>query len=219
MTQKESEEEIINSLAGKTLDDLANEIQEGRFQAADGIARIARAYAEGLRRFSKAEEFFKTDHRTRWITKRTKEMLRMVANNDLDPRVVLIPDHRLVDMIKAMPTEEQTDLLDANPYIRVYDRETGREKVVSYTEITSSQSRIAYDEVNRRFRSVDEQATVLKEQEKAKAVAKEASDSWKPYVVLGSMIHFNRKCDVGIHELVGILESLGYKVTPQRRFK
>ena len=79
------------SMLGKCLDDLAAEINEGRMDAVAGVLKIAHAYAEGLRRFSNAEEFFRRDPRTRWISKNTHDLLLMVDAKDLDPRVVLIP--------------------------------------------------------------------------------------------------------------------------------
>ena len=129
------------SLLGKSLDDLANEISEGRADAVAGVLKMAHAYAEGFRRFSNAEEFFKRDPRTRWISKSTHNLLMMVDAKDLDPRVVLIPEQKLAGFVKELPYDEQQKLLDRNPYVTVVDAATGKAHDVSYIDVTPRQAR------------------------------------------------------------------------------
>lgn len=203
------------SLLGKTLDDLANDISTGRKNAVEGILTIAKAYAEGLRRFSNAEEFFTNDPRTRWMSKGTKRMLRMVASSDLDPRVVMIGDPLLVGFISEMPFSDQKNLLDNNPYIEVYDCATGKVEKVSYIDIRMGQTKQAYDRENQRFRSVEEQKAFISNHATQKRTRKNAP----AYKRIGNIVRFAKNIEVGRNELADILRSMGFEVTDKRAVK
>ena len=198
------------SLLGKSLDDLADEIVAGRNDAVAGILKMAHAYAEGLRRFpGKAEEFFKTDPRTRWLSKDTRNMLLMVASKDLDPRVVLIPEPNIAGFIKEIPYKEQQKLLDQNPYVSVVDTATGKVKDVSYIDVTSRQTKIAWDHANQRFRTPAEQRTYLAAE--TKTVEKKAEE-WKPYTIVGNIVRFTKGCELGRNQVIELVRSMGVRV-------
>lgn len=192
---------------GKSLSDLADEIVEGRSDAVAGILKMAHAYDEGMRRFSNAEQFFKTDPRTRWLSKNTRDMLRMVANHDLDPRVVLIPEPTLCNFIKEIPFKQQEKLLDQNPYVTVIDG-SGSPQDVSYTDITAKQTKIAYDQENQRFRTPAEQRNFVANQRKEQ---KKIEAEWRPYRIVGNTVKFE-KCEIGRNELATILRSMKFTV-------
>ena len=197
------------SLLGKSLDDLANEISVGRADAIAGVRKMAHAYAEGLRRFANAEEFFRQDPRTRWISKATHDMLLMVDAQDLDPRVVLIPEQKLAGFIKEMPFESQQKLLDRNPYVTVVDVATGRAKEVSYIDVTPRQTEIAWNREKRRFRTVTEQREFLAEERHA---AKARQETFKPYVIKGNVVSFNKGCELGRNQVMELCRAMGMKI-------
>lgn len=204
------------SLLGKSLNDLADEIVEGRKNAVEGILTIAKAYAEGLRRFSNAEEFFANDPRTRWMSDGTKRMLRMVASSDLDPRVVMIVDASLVGFISKMPFSDQKNLLDNNPYIEVYDCATGTVDKVSYIDIRAGQVKQAYDQENQRFRTVEEQKNYISNCAAKKRHTRKNTTAYKR---IGNVVRFAKNVEVGRNELADILRSMGFEVTDKRAVK
>lgn len=202
------------SLLGKSLDDLANEIVEGRNDAVAGVLKMAHAYAEGLRRFpTKAEEFFRNDPRTRWLSKRTRDALLMVATKDLDPRVVLIPEQNLAGFVKELPYKEQQRLLDQNPYVSVIDSATGKVHDVSYIDVTQRQTRIAWDPKNQRFRTPAEQRSFLASETKERTAT---TASWTPYKVIGNVVRFDKGCELGRNQLADILRDMGFTVTDRK---
>lgn len=196
-------------LLGKTLDDLANEISEGRADAVAGVLKMARAYAEGYRRFSNAETFFRNDPRTRWISKTTHDLLLMVDSRDLDPRVVLIPEQKLAGFVKELPFEEQQRLLDQNPYITVVDKATGKPRNIGYIDVTPRQTDIVWDRKNKRFRTVAEQRSYLSEEVQE---AKKKSESYKPYIVRGNIVIFNKACTLGRNQVIELCRTMGIRV-------
>lgn len=201
-------------LLGKSLDDLANEIQAGRSDAVAGIQKMADAYAEGLRRFpTKAEEFFRRDPRTKWISKNTRTMLRMVANRDLDPRVVLIPEPNLAKFISELPYNDQKALLDLNPYVEVYDCETGKMEKVEYIDIKAAQTRIAYDHANQRFRTAEEQKQIIANLKLRRGVSSSAD---LPYKRIGNVVRFKKGCEIGRNEFASLCRELGFEVKDVR---
>lgn len=196
-------------ILGKSLEDLAEEIYQGRNDAVAGVLKMAHAYDEALRRFpTSAEKFFKTNPKTRWMSKATRDLLRMVANADLDPRVVLIPEPNLVGFIKVIPFKQQKKLLDDNPYVTVIDPATGKGQNVAYIDITPRQTKIAYDPVQQRFRTLAEQQTYLVTEN---VRAKKREESWKPYTRVGNMVRFER-CEIGRNELASLLREMGFTV-------
>lgn len=204
MTKKVKELKDI-SLLGKSLDDLANEIGEGRADAIAGVRKMAHAYTEGLRRFSNAEEFFRQDPRTRWISKSTHDMLLMVDSQDLDPRVVLIPEQKLAGFIKELPYDAQQKLLDRNPYVTVVDVATGRSKEVSYIDVTPRQTEVAWDRDKKRFRTATEQRAFLANERKA---AKDKIMTFKPYVVRGNVVTFQKGCELGRNQVIELCRAM-----------
>ena len=197
------------SLLGKSLDDLANEISEGRSDAVAGVLKIAHAYAEGFRRFSNAEEFFRTDPRTRWISKPMHNMLLMVDAKDLDPRVVLIPEQKLAGFMKELPFSQQQNLLDQNPYVTVVDVATGKTKDVSYTDVTPRQTDIAWDKENHRFRTAAEQRSFLSNE---RTEAKKKANSFKPYTILGNVVKFEKGCELGRNQVAELCRAMGMSI-------
>lgn len=197
------------SLLGKSLDDLANEISEGRADAVAGVLKMAHAYAEGFRRFSNAEQFFRNDPRTRWISKSTHTMLMMVDAKDLDPRVVLIPEQKLAGFVKELPYQDQQKLLDQNPYVTVIDAVSGKSRDVSYIDITPRQTDIAWDKKNKRFRTVAEQRSFLTNE---KEVAAKRGTIFKPYTVCGNVVRFTKGCELGKNQVIDLCRSMGIKV-------
>lgn len=196
------------SMLGKSLDDLAAEINEGRMDAVAGVLKIAHAYAEGLRRFSNAEEFFRRDPRTRWISKNTHDLLLMVDAKDLDPRVVLIPEQKLVGFVKELPYTSQQKLLDQNPYVTVVDAATGKAHDVSYIDVTPRQTDIAWDRENKRFRTAAEQRSFLANE---KVAAKRKAESYRPYTVCGNVVRF-AKCELGRNQIIALCCEMGISV-------
>ena len=197
------------SLLGKSLDDLANEIVEGRADAVAGVLKMAHAYAEGYRRFSNAEQFFRNDPRTRWISKSTHAMLMMVDAKDLDPRVVLIPEQKLAGFVKELPYQEQQNLLDKNPYVTVIDAASGKSHDVSYVDITPRQTDIAWDRERKRFRTVAEQRSYLASE---KEVASKRGEVFKPYTIRGNVVRFTKGCELGKNQVIGLCRAMGIKV-------
>lgn len=192
-------------MLGKSLDDLANEISEGRADAVAGVLKMAHAYAEGFRRFSNAEEFFRRDPRTRWISKRTHDMLMMVDAKDLDPRVVLIPEQKLAGFVKELPYDEQQRLLDRNPYVTVVDAATGKPHDVSYIDVTPRQTDIAWDRENRRFRTAAEQRSYLANE---KTEARRKVEEFKPYTVRGNVVRFAKGCELGKNQVIELCRAM-----------
>lgn len=194
-----------DSLLGRTLNDLADEICEGRADAIAGVRRMASAYAEGLRRFSNAEDFFRRDPRTRWISRTTHDMLLMVDAKDLDPRVVLIPEQKLAGFIKELPFDAQQNLLDRNPYVTVVDAATGKAKEVSYIDVSPRQTDVAWDREKRRFRTAAEQRRFL---ERESETARVRASVFKPYSVCGNVVRFQKGCELGRNQVIELCKAM-----------
>lgn len=197
------------SLLGKSLDELADEINQGRADAVAGVLKIAHAYAEGLRRFSNAEEFFRRDPRTRWISKSTHDMLLMVDAKDLDPRVVLIPEQKLAGFVKELPYDQQQKLLDQNPYVTVVDAATGKARDISYIDVTPRQTDIAWDRENRRFRTAAEQRAFLTNE---KTIATRRGEIFKPYTVCGNVVRFQKGAELGRNQVIELCRAMRINV-------
>lgn len=193
------------SLLGKSLDDLANEIFVGRTDAVAGVLKMARAYAEGFRRFSNAEEFFRRDPRTRWISKHMHNLLMMVDARDLDPRVVLIPEQKLSGFLKEIPYDEQQKLLDRNPSVTVVDAATGKAHEIGYIDITPRQTDIAWDKENHRFRTAAEQRSYLATE---KSEAKRKVEEFKPYTIHGNVVRFAKGCELGKNQIIELCRAM-----------
>lgn len=195
---------------GKTPQDYIAEIKAGRSGAVEGIRRMAVAYDEMMRRFSNAEEFIKKDPELRWLSRNTRRMLRMIANNDLDERILMIPERNLAGFLEELPVKRQKDILDKNPYIQVVDRGSGAVQDVAYIDVTSADTKIAYDQKEQRFRTVQEQRVFIANM---KAAARRDRESWRPYKTIGNIVRFEKRCELGRNELAELCRQMGLVVS------
>ena len=167
--------------------------------AIESIHSAAVLYAEAIRKYKdKAQDRFEEAYPH--VTANTWDKLRLVGNDEADPKIMLLSD-RFAARIIRMPLAKQQETLNGDSF-EIVHAQTRKIRRIHYFDVTPQQERILFDDEKNRVRTLPEQVEYIdKENAKRKKMP-------RPYSVETDALVVHQACRIGKNELEDIIEEM-----------